>query len=105
MEVYLLDRATAAYHQRAMLAVIAATFVACASLAYSLGRRGWWLTLIAILIVPTVVALAFGARLDGPTSPLAEMVLPLALVLGLPSGTAGVLTGAAGRFWRRRRKG
>lgn len=100
MEVYAVDPASITKHHLAAYLALTLTFLACAGIVASLGRRGWWGAGLAVLLLPTLASYPFGGRPEWSLTYLPDVLLPLALVLGLPSGAAGAIAGAAVRRWR-----
>ena len=78
------------------LALMVLLTVAISAAAYSKFQwRGWWIVLLAAVLVPPLTSLAF-ARFRWPGSAkeyLADVVLPLALTVGAMSGIIGVALG------------
>lgn len=103
MEVYAVDPASVANGHLAAYLALTLTFAACAGIVALLGERGWWLAAIAVLVLPTLATYPFGGRPEWSVAYLPDVLLPLALVLGMPSGAAGAIVGALVRRWRGRR--
>jgi nitrate/nitrite transporter NarK len=99
VQVYLVDPASTAQYGLIIGVALSVTALACATAVAIMGRRAWWVVALVILIIPSVTTYPFGARQEWSLQYLPDVLLPMALVLGLPGALLGSAVGAAMRFW------
>ncbi len=100
----MVDPVSVARHHTAFWIAISATALLAAIIAASVGPRAWWSIALVTLLVPTLTTIPFGARLELSLGYLPDVVLPLALWVGVPGALVGSSCGWGIRRWRRRRR-
>jgi hypothetical protein len=99
MDVFVIDPASVARsHAAFWMALLIVTLVSVVAVVTQ-GRRAWWVIPFAVLLLPTVATYPFGARPQWSFSYLPDVVLPLALVVGVPGALLGTGIGALMRRW------
>jgi hypothetical protein len=101
--IYVFDQDSIQRAHHAML--VAEGFTALAgAMAYGFfGWRGWWLVLCSAIAIPNIPVLILGSALSVMSALdfVVDIVLPNAILSGLPSALTGAVLGAAGRGVKR----
>ena len=100
MDIYTIDPASVARHHAAFWTALAATAVLSAVITASARRKTWWSIALVALLTPTLATIPFGAQPDFSLQYVPDVVLPLALILGIPGTLIGLAAGWAIRRWR-----
>ena len=100
MDVFVIDPASVGRSHAAFWAALTTATIVSAAIVATRGRRAWWVVLVAALLLPTIATYPFGARPQWSFGYVREVVLPLALVIGVPGGLFGTGIGALMRRWQ-----
>jgi len=99
MEALAIDPGSVARGHLTFWIALATVMLVTGPVVAALGRRAWWLVILAVLLIPTLATLALSGRLEWSETYLPDVVLPLALGIGLPGGLFGSGLGALARRW------
>jgi hypothetical protein len=101
--VYAVDPESLRTHQMAAWVIWACVAVFCALAVARSGWRSWWAVIGSLVVLPTIVMIAFGGAppdSDDWLGPFFGDVMAPLVLLALPAAAAGSLVGAVVR-WRR----